>query len=738
MRTMGKSDFSGLVKYIADEQNKTERLGLVRVTNCEADTMQAVIGEVLATQQCNTRAKGDKTYHLIVSFRAGEKPDKDTLGAVEQRICAGLGYSEYQRVSAVHYDTDNLHIHIAINKIHPTKNTMHEPYQAYRTMGDLCELLEGEYGLGGDNHQARKRVSENRSDDMERHAGIESLVSWIKRECLDDIRGAETWKDLHQVMNENGLEMRLRANGFVIESDDGTRIKASTVARDLSKAKMEDKLGTFKRAENQGKKEAKKFYDKRPAHFKVNTNALYAKYKEDQESLTIARKVDWDRFRDRKDHNIEAAKRVNRLRRSIIRLMGNDRVAKKFLYMQAHKALKETVKSINEKHKKERQELYDQYKRRAWADWLKQQAMEGNENALEALRAREQAQGLKGDTIQGAGDSEPVRVLVADNITKKGTIIFRAGNGAVRDDGEKLQVSKEATSETVKEALRVTMERYGNRISVTGSPQFKAQVIHSAATSNLPITFSDAGLERRRQELLIKQESRDDRQNNQIARRDDRGRNDRGRNGRAERGVAQHDDCREGRVAGGTGPGRIAAGHRADAGNDSGNVLDKPHVASVGGKPPAIAKNRLRTLSSLGVVRFARGSEVLLPSDVSSELEHHGAKPDNALRWGVFGARLTPDQTRIADKYIKEREGKRAKGFDIPKHSRYNSQDDTLVYSGTRSVDGQSLALLNRADEILVLPIDKATAQRLKHVRIGEVVTVTPKGSVKMMKGKSR
>ncbi len=33
MRSLGKSDFAGLAEYITDAQSKTERLGLVTVTN---------------------------------------------------------------------------------------------------------------------------------------------------------------------------------------------------------------------------------------------------------------------------------------------------------------------------------------------------------------------------------------------------------------------------------------------------------------------------------------------------------------------------------------------------------------------------------------------------------------------------------------------------------------------------------------------------------------------------------
>ena len=160
MRSLGKSDFAGLVNYVTDAQSKDHRLGQVQITNCDAMSVQDAITEVLATQHTNTRAKGDKTYHLIVSFRAGEQPSADTLRAIEERICAGLGFAEHQRVSAVHNDTDNLHIHIAINKIHPTRHTMHEPFGQHRTLAELCVALERDYGLERDNHEPRQRGAE--------------------------------------------------------------------------------------------------------------------------------------------------------------------------------------------------------------------------------------------------------------------------------------------------------------------------------------------------------------------------------------------------------------------------------------------------------------------------------------------------------------------------------------------------------------------------------------------------
>jgi hypothetical protein len=46
-------------------------------------------------------------------------------------------------------------------------------------------------------------------------------------------------------MTRNGLHLHPRANGLVITADDGTTIKASSVSRDFSKPKLEQRFGPF-------------------------------------------------------------------------------------------------------------------------------------------------------------------------------------------------------------------------------------------------------------------------------------------------------------------------------------------------------------------------------------------------------------------------------------------------------------------------------------------------------------
>ncbi|HIE5948443.1 TPA: TraI/MobA(P) family conjugative relaxase [Burkholderia cepacia] len=503
MRSLGKSDFAGLVKYITAHQAKEHRIREVRLTNCAALTVRDAVTEVLATQQANTRAKSDKTYHLLVSFRAGELPDAATLEAIEARICAGLGFSDHQRVSAVHQDTDNLHVHIAINKIHPTQNTIHEPYYSHRTLAELCDVLERGYGLQRDNHAPRRRGAESRAVDMERHSGIESLVGWIKRECLEEIRGARSWADLHQVARANGLEIRAKGSGLVIEASNGTQIKASTLGRDFSKVKLEGRYGPFEslpvpRADVSSKRQ----YQKDPIPLRVNTVELYAKYQIAQQRATTDRAAALAELRSQKEKQIENAKRKGQTRRAAIKLLGGGRLTKKVLYAQASGALKSELEAIYTQHRVACRHLYEQHRRHTWADWLKQEAMQGNAEALTALRAREGAEGLKGSTIKAEGRPQPGHAPAIDNITKTGTIIYRAGSTAVRDDGERLQVSDKAGRESIQQALRLAVDRYGDCITVAGSAEFKARVIRAALDMRLPITFDDPSMERLRQQYM--------------------------------------------------------------------------------------------------------------------------------------------------------------------------------------------------------------------------------------------
>ncbi|EMU77277.1 relaxase/mobilization nuclease domain protein [Escherichia coli MP021017.9] len=136
--------------YILDSANGTtegEKVASYRVTNCGTDDPADAAILIQATQAANTRSKAEKPYHFVYSFPPGEQPDLETLHAIEDELCAAIGLDEHQRVSAVHIDTDNLHVHVAINKVHPTGLQNIEPYYDQFRLMEACERLEVEHGL---------------------------------------------------------------------------------------------------------------------------------------------------------------------------------------------------------------------------------------------------------------------------------------------------------------------------------------------------------------------------------------------------------------------------------------------------------------------------------------------------------------------------------------------------------------------------------------------------------------
>lgn len=250
MKSIQKSSFTVLVKYLTNTQGKHERVGEVCVTNCQSNKIEWAVAEIHATQYQNQRAQGDRTYHLLISFPNSEEPAGDVLNDIENQVCASLGFSAHQRISVAHHDTDNFHLHVAINKIHPVNHTLHEPYLAYKKLATIATKLEIQHNLQITNHIPHKIGSENRADDMEHHAGIESLLNWIKQTCVNKINNVQNWDEVHKVLQEHSLSIRERGSGLIIIDDSGVVVKASSVSRNFSKAKLENKLGKFQLKKN--------------------------------------------------------------------------------------------------------------------------------------------------------------------------------------------------------------------------------------------------------------------------------------------------------------------------------------------------------------------------------------------------------------------------------------------------------------------------------------------------------
>jgi hypothetical protein len=294
--------FERLAAYVVDRSGHQngERVIGARITNCEfGDDLEDAIREIEGVQARNHRSRMDRSYHLVVSFPHGERPSAAQLRDIEDHLVAAIGLGEHQRISAVHDDTDNLHIHVAINKIHPESYRAFEPHFDKRKLMAACRELELRHGLTQDNHGlGDKREGPRRSDQADKmavHSGRESLGAWIEAQARDQLieaaTTAPTWLAFHDRLHDLGLALKPRGAGFVIGAlGSDAHVKASSVHRSLSLKMLTDRLGDYERpSTSKARPEPGRSYQAGPVQGERASGELYRRFQMQREAAMAAR-----------------------------------------------------------------------------------------------------------------------------------------------------------------------------------------------------------------------------------------------------------------------------------------------------------------------------------------------------------------------------------------------------------------------------------------------------------------
>ena len=506
-RRPGTSSMRRLVEYITSEQGKAHRIGEIIISNCTYESPELAMREMLVTQARNNRATSDKTYHLLVSFRPGEDPTPDTLRKVESAICRKLGFEEHQRIAVAHRDTDSVHLHIAINKIHPRKLTIHNPYRDWKDLGKECERLEKMLYLAADNHSpSQKTETERKAQDIEALTGEQSLLTWIRKECLPALKATDSWEAFHRELANAGLTIKLQNNGVNFVAASGERVKGSGVDRAFSKSALEKRFGTFREMPAALKGVApQKSYQRNPLDASPEAKIEFTQAKEQNEKRRTER-ISTIRHDQKSQFAVLVAEIKND--RLQARRTHASRLTKKKLYEAINLKYCAKLAAIRREAREKRGAVYRESPRYTWVSFLQERAQHGDPGALKKLRAR--AEGLarkSGNAVQGEnaalpGEQDRVLTHRIDGVTKKGTVIYSLGKDMLRDDGEAFRTNRDADPATAILALRVAQQRFGNCLYVTGDHKYRDLMIAAAAEAKLGIAFSDPTMEVKRKALM--------------------------------------------------------------------------------------------------------------------------------------------------------------------------------------------------------------------------------------------
>jgi hypothetical protein len=387
-------NYGRLAKYIADANHAGEKCMHAWCAGCWAgDDYSLAIQEVSDTQDLNTRTVKEKTYHLIVSFRPEDefKLNLELLKKIELEFARALGFEEHQRHCGVHKNTNNLHMHIAYNMIHPEKLTRHEPFRDYYLRDNVCRSLELKYGLRIDNGRSTEATSKIKLNPIaatvEAHCGQESFDRYVKErksEILLSMQNAGDWSQVHAAFARFGLEIKPYGNGLVIKDMNGKlAIKASSLDRSLAHSKMVQKFGEYEAINSCCMHVQQEQFCNRPLHKDPNRDNLYNSYMTEM----AERRSALNELSQNKNLELNAARlRWEEERKKIIQeFTGNHRYR-----LLKISRLREAEHRINitkafgvkiDNVRSERPFV-------SWIDFLRWKASQGNDQALAVLRSK--------------------------------------------------------------------------------------------------------------------------------------------------------------------------------------------------------------------------------------------------------------------------------------------------------------------------------------------------------------
>ncbi len=307
-----KDNFGRLAEYIAAAKDKGEKLAGLWTANCGEDEtdLDLAIAGAEATQALNTRSKADKTYHLIISFRPGERPSLDGMKEIERSFAKALGFSEHQRIAAGHEDTENFHMHVAYNKVHPETLAVHTPWNDYPALERACREAERKYGLYVDLGKTeyggwfnRRDIADPAARDFEARTWRQSFQNHVldnRKEIIGIAGKSRSWRDLHEGLAGLGIEIKPRGAGLALKRRDGPgAVKASLADASLSRDRLVERFGPYRSMDKAAAPRARRRYRAGPLGRHPGASRLWRTFAgRKRRPKTLAGRVaaDWKQF----------------------------------------------------------------------------------------------------------------------------------------------------------------------------------------------------------------------------------------------------------------------------------------------------------------------------------------------------------------------------------------------------------------------------------------------------------
>lgn len=346
-RRDGSSSFKTLAAYLTEDVDKEtgeliERGEIMLSPALLSDKTAAI--EMLAVSKENARCK-DPVMHIVLAWQTGESPTREQWENAVTYAMENIGLGEHQYMAVAHADTDNFHVHVMANRVHPETYRAHYPEWLYKSLDKACREIEADQGWQHSNglykwdedkgraipltraeREALREAGElreleageagkGRAANMEHFGNAESLQTYCKGEPAKELaalmkRAGATWQDVHALMNKHGLAINRGERGGYTVSTEGVAVKASDVFRrqfagKAVRAATEEKLGEWEAHQERRPAAPAKAYN--PHREPRRDPAQRAERREERAALRADLKARYQAYKQA--YNAEKAKR---------------------------------------------------------------------------------------------------------------------------------------------------------------------------------------------------------------------------------------------------------------------------------------------------------------------------------------------------------------------------------------------------------------------------------------------
>ncbi len=254
----------GLVDYILAEHDDRgkDKLSYAGSRNFLTTTVAAQKREMISLAEESIQSKMPVT-HWILSWQENEQPTSEQVDEAVSLFLRGMGLAEHQTIYALHKNTGNYHLHIAVNRTHPYTQKVIQPHrgfdinEAHKIIAEIehrqgwASQMNARYRVNEQGHvvknlQQREQIKPKpKAEDFENATGEKSAQRIAQEKGHSVIQNASCWEELHAGLDTVGLRFVRKGSGAVIFVGD-TAVKASSVDRNFSLSRLSKRLGEFK------------------------------------------------------------------------------------------------------------------------------------------------------------------------------------------------------------------------------------------------------------------------------------------------------------------------------------------------------------------------------------------------------------------------------------------------------------------------------------------------------------